>query len=194
MDDRAGRGLSVAPRPVSLRRARLEATGTNIRAKIGARLAKLAGFIAQGKIDTRAVVVVMLDVDGRPDVEMMGSMRWKEVWEAFSIIKQVGHRAEHDQSVVDNFTEHLSEEWDKRRWLEEHHAQQRREAEAPYKWQCEHCPKKYRTERGAKQHEARCWRNPGARQYGPDGDSEPVIEGGKITGHFQRGTRARLRP
>lgn len=58
--------------------------------------------------------------------------------------------------------------------VEAHHEAQRAAARAANPWSCEYCRRRFKSERGATQHERRCWRNPGAAQYGPGGKYRPL--------------------
>lgn len=50
---------------------------------------------------------------------------------------------------------------------------------------CEFCTHRFTT-RGIKRHESTCYKNPNAKQYGPNGDRDPIIHDGRIVGAQRR--------
>lgn len=98
------------------------------------------------------------------------------------------------QTVADGdepktMTEVLRECWERRQRHEAQKEADRVQYLADHPWMCEFCDRRFKTERGAVQHERDCWRNPAARRYGPDGHYRPFIkeETGKIIGFALRG-------
>ena len=59
--------------------------------------------------------------------------------------------------------------------------------EQKYSARCSFCGRRL-TPKGVARHERTCYKNPGAPQYGPDGEYEPVLDGkGQIVGYRRRG-------
>ena len=78
-------------------------------------------------------------------------------------------------------------------WSRRQHYKARKEAErvqhsADHPWMCEFCDRRFKTERGAVQHERTCRSNPGARMFGPDGQyvATKVSEKGRVVSFCHR--------
>lgn len=59
---------------------------------------------------------------------------------------------------------------------------QKAQYEAANPWMCDYCERRYKTERGAVQHERKCWKNPQANQYRSGQYTALQIKGGKAHG------------
>lgn len=155
---------------------RKRANGPAIRAAIGGKLNRLASLIARDDINvdgedacpaTAAFVVII--TEGQPILTWAGEVSWDDLATARNVLSDANlarySYAGEEQSIGDR----VREGWLQRRRHSAMQAQRMAEAANAKPWQCEHCDKRYATERGAKQHERGCYRNPGARQYQPGG-------------------------
>jgi predicted HNH restriction endonuclease len=80
-------------------------------------------------------------------------------------------------------TEILREQWERRRGYEREREAKEAQHIVDHPWLCESCDRRFKTERGAVQHERRCWLNPAAAIYQPGGGWVPVFnDAGRIVG------------
>lgn len=145
---------------------------TLLRAKVAEGLRKLAGYIAKNQLQAgspHAAFVVLL-TDDEPVLTWYGDVDWDDLRTASCVMHDASMARYRSQWGKDRtIADRVSDGWRQR---QKHEARrvQKQAAEADEKpWMCEHCDRRFKTERGANQHERGCWKNPQARQYQPGG-------------------------
>lgn len=138
------------------------------RLKLASVLTNAAGHIAAGDMKAGApyAVVVVILTDDVPVLLASGLTSWEDMrdtdrafttYHTASLFKARGEDVDPQDRIA-----------------ERHRAARRMEAEEKllkeqynrdHPWHCEYCAKRYKTERGAVQHERKCWKNPTAQQF-----------------------------
>lgn len=115
---------------------------------------------------------------------------YEEAIEHNRIVSDMIHWARQDAPEGEDrpsVSEVLRERWQRRQHLKLEQEAKAAQHAADHPWQCEWCDRRFRTERGAVQHERGCSRNPAARMYGPAGRYAPILNpAGKIIGFRAR--------
>lgn len=142
------------------------------RIAIGAWLANLGNLISTHNfamdgaedIDTRAVVVVAIDDHLGPVVTWTGPLELSDLEDSWLALREVvvGYStrdAKHPDVVAA-----VRDNWQRRRTQRLAEATRRTELLAANPWECEFCAERYRSKRGAVQHERTCRLNPNRRR------------------------------
>lgn len=168
---------------------RRRTNATVLRAKVAEGLRKLAGYIAKNQVKAGSPygAFVVLLTDDEPVVTWYGDMDWDDVRTAYHAMSDVNiarYRSSYGEERT--ITERVSEGWRQRQAHKARRAQEEAEQANEKPWMCEHCDSRFRTERGANQHEGGCWKNPNARQYQPGGGYRMnTREDGSFGGFFR---------
>lgn len=162
--------------PIGLARKRLDTEG---RSKLAGALRTIAGAIegdllAAGHPYAVAVAILTDDlptawVRGVVDRDDVAALQrtFEGIHASFWQAPKEGEALKAAEQVVqERHRRHLA--------VEAHHAAEQAADLAARPWSCEYCRRRFGTERGARQHEARCWRNPGSSRYGPNGKFRPL--------------------
>lgn len=165
---------------VHRRDIRKATAGPQIRARIAGRLTRLAGLIARERLaqpgagddptpaNVTGAVVVLL-TDAAPIFTYDGEIDWPDIETAYMALRDVWwlrHSAARRTGEEGfSYRDFVADEWAKHRAYEAKREQER-QAECDVRpWTCEHCDTRYKTKRGAEQHERQCYRNPQADRY-----------------------------
>lgn len=142
------------------------------RIAIGAWLANLGNLISTHSfamdgaedIDTRAVVVVAIDDHLGPVVTWTGPLELSDLEDSWMALREVVVGYSIQGAKHPDVAATVRESWQRRRKERLDQATRQAELLAAHPWECEFCAGRFKTRRGAVQHERTCRRNPTRRQ------------------------------
>lgn len=166
------------------------------RAEIAAKLRALAGEVMGLPWDPQRLVVVIVGEDDA-QVRYHGHETWAQIRDVTPLVMALASSGEFAreqptfESLQGAVTEALRLRKRNRLLHEERQAQWNRD----HPWACEWCGhRNFKTERGCRQHENACYRNPGALMY-RSGEYIPSFnDDGKITGYSRTDLESQNRP
>lgn len=167
----------TAEGPVSFAEARKGLQTVADRGKLGTMLRRCATAVERDQMAAGkpySVLVVIL-TDGVPEVVTKGIHSWQDLTDAKMALsaytQSLRDRARGDETTPATA---VANDFRRRRGYLEEQRQKKLEYELEHPWSCEYCSKRYKTERGAKGHESKCWRNPNAQRYHEGGGFIPL--------------------
>jgi hypothetical protein len=181
---------------VDLRTERRERRDAAYRSQLGQHLQGLGSQVISGDFDAGSpyavVTVVLTDngpqvaacgLQGRGDLALLG---WtlRAMNQSYELAELL------DQTTGWDPNEELLDRYEGHRDRASLRALADQAGQDAKPWYCEHCERRFGTERGANTHERNCRYNPGAKRYGPDGTYDPVLrDDGRVKG-WQRRSRS----